>query len=223
MRILVVEDEKNLNRILAETLTDEGYSVDRCFNGQQALEYMACARYDAIILDILMPKMNGLELVRRLRDAKDATPVVFLTSRDAVSDRIEGLESGGDYYLVKPFDLQELLAVVRAVTRKYTGNRSNQFTVADLTVDVQARTVTRAGRSIDLTAREFSLLEYMVRNRGIVLSRERIENSLWNYDYAGGTNVVDVYIGYLRRKMDTGFDKKLIHTVWGTGWVLKED
>ncbi len=223
MRILVVEDEKNLNRILAETLTDEGYSVDRCFNGQEALEYMACARYDAIILDILMPKMNGLELVRRLRDGKDATPVVFLTSRDAVADRVEGLESGGDYYLVKPFDLQELLAVVRAVTRKYTGNRSNRFTVADLTVDVQARTVTRAGRSIDLTAREFSLLEYMVRNRGIVLSRERIENSLWNYDYTGGTNVVDVYVGYLRRKMDTGFDKKLIHTVWGTGWVLKEE
>ena len=223
MRILVVEDEKNLNRILAETLTDEGYSVDRCFNGQEALEYMACARYDAIILDILMPKMNGLELVRRLRDGKDATPVVFLISRDAVADRVEGLESGGDYYLVKPFDLQELLAVVRAVTRKYTGNRSNRFTVADLTVDVQARTVTRAGRSIDLTAREFSLLEYMVRNRGIVLSRERIENSLWNYDYTGGTNVVDVYVGYLRRKMDTGFDKKLIHTVWGTGWVLKEE
>lgn len=222
MRILVVEDEKHLNRIISEAVEDEGYSVDSCYNGLEALEYLECADYDVIILDIMMPKMNGLELVRRLRDRGDSTPVLFLTARDAVADRVEGLESGGDYYLTKPFDFQELMAVVRVMTRKYTGNRSNIYTIADLSLDSNSKTVTRAGKNIELTAKEFSLLEYMLRNKGVVLSREMIENNLWNYDYEGGTNVVDVYVGYLRKKMDTGFSKKLIHTVWGTGWVLKE-
>ena len=222
MRILVVEDEKHLNRIISEAVEDEGYSVDSCYNGVEALEYLACADYDVIILDIMMPKMNGLELVRRLRSEGNSTPVLFLTARDAVADRVEGLESGGDYYLTKPFDFQELMAVVRVMTRKYTGNRSNVYTIADLSLDSNTKTVTRAGKNIELTAKEFSLLEYMMRNKGVVLSREMIENNLWNYDYEGGTNVVDVYVGYLRKKMDTGFSRKLIHTVWGTGWVLKE-
>ena len=222
MRILVVEDEKRLNRIISEALEDEGYSVDSCFNGQDALDYAAGADYDVIILDIMMPKMDGLEVVRRLRSGGNSTPVLFLTARDSVADRVTGLESGGDYYLVKPFDFQELMAVVRVMTRKYTGNRSNVYTIADLSLDTTAKTVTRAGKNIELTAKEFSLLEYMMRNKGVVLSREMIENNLWNYDYEGGTNVVDVYVGYLRKKMDTGFDQKLIHTVWGTGWVLKE-
>ena len=222
MRILVVEDEKHLNRIISEAVEDEGYSVDSCYNGLEALEYLECADYDVIILDIMMPKMNGLELVRRLRSEGNSTPVLFLTARDAVADRVEGLESGGDYYLTKPFDFQELMAVVRVMTRKYTGNRSNVYTIADLSLDSNSKTVTRAGKNIELTAKEFSLLEYMLRNKGVVLSREMIENNLWNYDYEGGTNVVDVYVGYLRKKMDTGFSQKLIHTVWGTGWVLKE-
>ena len=222
MRILVVEDEKRLNRIISEALEDEGYSVDSCFNGLDALDYAAGADYDVIILDIMMPRMDGLEVVRRLRSGGNSTPVLFLTARDSVADRVTGLESGGDYYLVKPFDFQELMAVVRVRTRKYTGNRSNVYTIADLSLDATAKTVTRAGKSIELTAKEFSLLEYMMRNKGVVLSREMIENNLWNYDYEGGTNVVDVYVGYLRKKMDTGFDRKLIHTVWGTGWVLKE-
>lgn len=223
MRILVVEDEKHLNRIISEAMEDEGYSVDSCYNGVEALEYLACAKYDVIILDVMMPKMDGLELVRRLRDKGDGTPVLFLTARDAVADRVEGLESGGDYYLTKPFEFQELMAVVRVMTRKYTGNRSNVYTIADLSLDSNTKTVTRAGKTIELTAKEFSLLEYMLRNKGMVLSREMIENNLWNYGYEGGTNVVDVYVGYLRKKMDTGFSKKLIHTVWGTGWVLKEN
>lgn len=223
MRILVVEDEKNLNRIISEAMEDEGYSVDSCFNGQDGLDYALGTDYDVIILDIMMPRMDGLELVQRLRKSGNNTPVLFLTARDSVADRVQGLESGGDYYLVKPFDFQELMAVVRVMTRKYTGNRSNVYTFADLTLDTTAKTVTRAGRNIELTAKEFSLLEYMMRNRGVVLSREMIENNLWNYDYEGGTNVVDVYVGYLRKKMDTGFDKKLIHTVWGTGWVLREE
>lgn len=222
MRILVVEDEKRLNRIISEALEDEGYSVDSCFNGLDALDYAAGADYDVIILDIMMPKMDGLEVVRRLRSGGNSTPVLFLTARDSVADRVTGLESGGDYYLVKPFDFQELMAVVRVMTRKYTGNRSNVYTIADLRLDATAKTVTRAGKNIELTAKEFALLEYMLRNKGVVLSREMIENNLWNYDYEGGTNVVDVYVGYLRKKMDTGFDRKLIHTVWGAGWVLKE-
>lgn len=223
MRILVVEDEKNLNRIITEAMEDEGYSVDSCFNGADALDYALTAVYDVVILDIMLPKMDGLELVRRLRRSGNHTPVLFLTARDSVADRVEGLESGGDYYLTKPFDFQELIAVVHVMTRKYTGNRSNVYNVGDLTIDTSARTATRASRSIDLTQKEFALLEYMVRNRGVVLSREMIENNLWNYEYEGGTNVVDVYVGYLRKKMDTGFSKKLIHTVWGTGWVLREE
>lgn len=222
MRILVVEDEKHLNRIISEAVEDEGYSVDSCYNGVEALEYLECAVYDVIILDVMMPKMNGFELVKRLRDRGDNTPVLFLTARDAVADKVEGLESGGDYYLTKPFDFKELMAVVRVMARKYTGNRSNVYTIADLSLDSNTKIVTRAGKNIELTAKEFSLLEYMMRNKEVVLSREMIENNLWNYDYEGGTNVVDVYVGYLRKKMDTGFSKKLIHTVWGTGWVLKE-
>ena len=223
MRVLVAEDEKRLNKIICEALEDEGYSVDACFDGMQALEYARSAEYDVMIMDIMMPRMSGLDAVRQMRREGNGAPVLFLTARDSVADRVEGLESGGDYYLVKPFDFKELMAVVRVMTRKYTGNRSNVFTVGDLSLDTSSHRVTRAGKSIDLTSKEFSLLEYMVRNKGVVLSREMIENNLWNYDYEGGTNVVDVYVGYLRKKMDTGFDKKLIQTVWGTGWVLKED
>ena len=222
MRILVVEDEKHLNRIISEAVEDEGYSVDSCYNGLEALEYLECAQYDVMILDVMMPKMDGFTLVRKLRERGDNTPVLFLTARDAVADKVQGLESGGDYSLTKPFDFKELMAVVRVMARKYTGNRSNVYTIADLSLDSNTRTVTRAGKNIELTAKEFSLLEYMMRNKEVVLSREMIENNLWNYDYEGGTNVVDVYVGYLRKKMDTGFSKKLIHTVWGTGWVLKE-
>ena len=221
MRILVAEDEKHLNHIISETLEDEGWSVDSCYNGADALDYALSADYDLIILDIMMPKMDGLQMLREFRKTEDSTPVLFLTARDGLADRVEGLESGGDYYLVKPFEFPELMAVVRTLTRKYTGNRSNVFVIEDLSLDTSAHTVTRAGKDIDLSAREFALLEYMLRNRGIVLSREMIENNLWNYDYEGGTNVVDVYMGYLRKKMDTGFEKKLIHTVWGKGWVIR--
>ncbi len=223
MRILVAEDEKNLNRIISEALEDEGYSVDRCFNGQDALDYASGTDYDVLVLDVMMPKLDGFELVRRLRSAGSAVPVLFLTARDSVADKVEGLESGGDYYLVKPFDFRELMAVIRVMTRKNTGNRTNVYTAADLTLDASSRTVTRAGKNISLTSKEYALLEYMLRNKGVVLTREMIENNLWNYDYEGGTNVVDVYVSYLRKKMDSGFSKKLIHTVWGSGWVLREE
>ena len=218
MRTLVVEDEKHLNSMISEAILDEGYSVDSCFNGLEALELC-----DVIVLDIMMPKMDGFELVRRLRADGCKTPVVYLTSRDSVSDKVRGLESGGDYYMVKPFDFRELIAVIHVMARKSGDNHSNIYKLADLTLDIAAKQVTRGGKVIDLTAKEYALLEFMMRNKGMVLSREQIENNLWNYKYEGGSNVVNVYIGYLRKKIDEGFDKKLIHTVWGIGWVLRED
>ena len=223
MRILVVEDEKNMNRLISEAMEDEKYSVDSCFDGAEALDFALAADYDVIILDVNLPKMDGFTVVERLRDRGCTTPGLFLTARDSVMDKVTGLNAGGDYYLTKPFSFDELRAVVKVMARKYTGNKTNEYTVGDLVVDTDSRTVTRGGEPIDLTSKEFALLEYMIRNKGVVLSREMIENNLWNYDYEGGTNVVDVYIGYLRRKIDKGNDRKLIHTVWGTGWVLREE
>jgi DNA-binding response OmpR family regulator len=218
-----VEDERDLNRILVKTLCAEGYSADACFDGLEALEYLTGAQYDVVILDVMMPRMDGMELLRRMRARGDDTPVILLTAKDSVPDRVCGLDAGADDYLIKPFSFDELLARIRVVTRKRTGSATNVFTAADLTVDTAAHTVTRGCRAISLSSKEFALLEYLIRNKGTVLSRESIENNLWNYDYSGGSNVVDVYISYLRRKIDSGFDRKLIHTVWGVGWVLREE
>lgn len=223
MRILVVEDERDLNRILTKTLTAEGCSVDACFDGLEALDYLSGASYDVIVLDRMMPRMDGMELLSRLREQGDETPVIFLTAKDAVSERVRGLDAGADDYLVKPFSFEELMARIRVVTRKHSGSTTNLFTVGDLTVDTGAHTVRRGEKNINLSTKEFALLEYMIRNKGVVLSRESIENNLWNYDYSGGSNVVDVYISYLRRKIDSGWPNKLIHTVWGVGWVLREE
>ena len=223
MRILVVEDERDLNRILTKTLSAEGCSVDACFDGLEALDYLSGASYDVIVLDRMMPRMDGMELLARLRAQGDETPVIFLTAKDAVAERVRGLDAGADDYLVKPFSFDELMARIRVGTRKHSGSTTNLFTVGDLTVDTGAHTVRRGEKNINLSTKEFALLEYMIRNKGVVLSRESIENNLWNYDYSGGSNVVDVYISYLRRKIDSGWPKKLIHTVWGVGWVLREE
>ena len=223
MRILVVEDERDLNRILTKTLSAEGCSVDACFDGLEALDYLSGASYDVIVLDRMMPRMDGMELLARLRAQGDETPVIFLTAKDAVAERVRGLDAGADDYLVKPFSFEELMARIRVVTRKHSGSTTNLFTVGDLTVDTGAHTVRRGEKNINLSTKEFALLEYMIRNKGVVLSRESIENNLWNYDYSGGSNVVDVYITYLRRKIDSGWQQKLIHTVWGVGWVLREE
>jgi len=223
MRILVAEDEQRLNEIICEALNDEGYTTDSCYNGKDALEYSLCAAYDVILLDVMMPVMNGFEAVREMRAAGVKAPVLFLTALDNVNDKVTGLELGGDYYLTKPFSFDELIAVVHVMTRKSQNNHTGIYTIADLTLDSLTKQVTRAGKSIDLTAKEFSLLEFMLRNKGTVLSREMIEDNLWNFSYEGGTNVVNVYVGYLRKKIDSGFSPKLIHTVWGTGWVLREE
>lgn len=223
MRILIAEDQKDLNRIITKRLSAEGYSVDSCSDGEEALIYIEMAEYDGIILDIMMPKRDGLSVLHSLRKKGIGTPVLFLTARDAVEDRVLGLDSGADDYLVKPFAFDELIARIRAMTRKSAGNSSNIFSVADLVMDTASHTVTRGGKEIALSAKEFSLLEYLLRNKGHVLSRTMIENNLWNFDYSGGTNAVDVYIRYLRKKVDDGFEPKLIHTVRGCGYVLKEN
>lgn len=221
MRILVAEDERDLNRIIAQKLTAEGYGVDTCYDGQEALDYIDAADYDAVILDIMMPKANGLEVLLRMRAKDNRTPVLFLTARDAVFDRVLGLDSGANDYLVKPFAFDELMARLRVLTRESGGHTTNVFTAGDLSMDVTSHTVTRDGREIVLSAKEFAILEYLLRNKGAVLSREKIESHIWNFDYEGGSNVVDVYIRYLRKKIDDGFAPKLIHTIRGVGYTIK--
>ena len=223
MRILVVEDQKDLNKILKKKLEVEGYSVDNCFDGEEALDYISSAQYDGIILDIMMPKIDGLSVVKHMRKNGNYTPVLFLTARDSIEDRVTGLDLGANDYLVKPFSFEELMARVRALTRKSASSNTPIYKICDLELDSVSHTVSRGGNLIKLSAKEFALLEYLFRNRGKVLSRENIENNLWNFDYEGGTNAVDVYIRYLRKKVDEDYSVKLIHTVRGVGYVLREE
>ncbi len=223
MRILVVEDERDLNRVISKRLESEGYSVDRCFDGEEALDFIDVGEFDAIIMDIMMPRINGIEVLKQMRSRNNTTPVLLLTARDGIGDRVSGLDAGADDYLIKPFAFEELLARIRVMTRKASGNSTNVFSAADLTMDLNSHTVVRGDVNINLSAKEFEILEYLLRNKGIVLSREKIESHVWNFDYSGGTNVVDVYIRYLRKKIDDEFEPKLIHTVRGCGYVLRVD
>ncbi len=223
MRILVVEDARDLNRLIEKTLKRASYSVDSCFDGEEALDCLLGAEYDAVLLDVMMPKLDGYSVLRRLRKRDVETPVLLLTAKDAVADRVKGLDLGADDYLVKPFSFDELLARIRALTRKRAGNRKNQFSIADLVVDIERRTVHRGGVEITLLPKEFSLLEYMIRNQGVVLSRGQMENQIWNYEYSGSSNNIDAYISRLRKKIDGAGRKKLIHTIRGVGWVLRVD
>lgn len=223
MRVFIAEDERDLNQIIVQKLTAEGYSVDACCNGKEAIDILSYTDYDAVILDIMMPGADGFAVLNSLRSRGKATPVLFLTARDAVSDRVKGLDSGANDYMVKPFSMEELAARLRAMTRTSFGGASSLLSVGDLTLDTAAHTVCRGGREIALSAKEYAILEYMLYNKGVVLSREKIEDHVWNFDYEGGTNVVDVYIRYLRKKLDDGWEKKLIHTVRGKGYVLREE
>ena len=221
MRILVAEDERDLNEILCKKLRSEDYCVDGCFDGEEALDYLASVEYDAVILDIMMPKRSGLQVVEQLRRQGDHTPVLFLTARDSIDDRVTGLDAGADDYLVKPCAFDELLARLRVMTRKRGGERSNLFTIDDLTLDIRSKRVERGGVELKLSAKEYALLEYLIRNKGVVLSRIQIEENIWGFDYEGSSNIVDVYIRYLRRKIDKDHPVKLIHTIRGSGYVLK--
>nr|WP_314458758.1 response regulator transcription factor [uncultured Clostridium sp.] len=223
MRILLVEDEPDLNGLIVKKLQLEHYTVDSCLNGLDGLEYFQMADYDAVILDIMIPGMNGLELLKKIRKQGKKTPVLLLTARDSIEDRVTGLDAGADDYLVKPFAFNELLARIRVMLRRSSGNISNTFELEDLTVNCDSRTVTRDQKTIQLSSKEFSILEYLIRNAGIVLSREKISQHIWNYEYEGESNLVDVYIRYLRKKIDEDYPEKLIHTVRGAGYVLRAE
>ena len=223
MRILGVEIDKDNNRIIVKTLQKAGYSVDGCFNGEEVLLNIMGAEYDAVVLDVMMPKKDGYQLVKELREKSVDIPVLLLTAKDSVADRVKGLDLGADDYLIKPFDFDELLARIRAMTRKHAGNRSNNFTLEDLTINTESRTVYRGGKEIQILPKEFSILEYLMRNKGNVVSREQIEDRIWNYEYSGNSNNVDVYMSKLRKKIDDGYDTKLIHTIRGVGWVLRSE
>lgn len=221
MRILVVEDEADLNLLLCKVLTRAGYTVDGCMDGEEAELHLMGAEYDGILLDVMLPKKDGYTLVQELRAEGVDTPVLFLTARDSVADRVKGLDLGGDDYLVKPFDFDELLARLRAMTRKHVGQRTNTLTVGDLTLDTAQRRVTRGGEEIALLPKEFAILEYLMRHPGTVLSRDQIEDQIWNYEYAGSSNNVDGYLSRLRKKIDEGRGEKLLHTVRGMGWAIR--
>jgi two-component system response regulator len=222
MRVLVVEDEKDLNRVITRKLKAEGYSVDSCFDGAEALDYMEMTSYDVIVMDIMMPEKNGYQVLKEMREKGNRSPVLFLTARDALEDRVKGLDLGADDYLVKPFHFEELMARIRVMLRRNHGSVSNRLALADLTLDCDTHEVRRGEKRIELSAKEFSILEYMLRNKGIVLSREKLETHIWNYEYQGASNMIDVYIRYLRLKIDKEFEPKLIHTVRGVGYVLRE-
>ena len=223
MRLLVVEDEKKLNDLVTKKLEKEYYGVDSCFDGKEAVRYVEGTEYDAIILDIMLPKLDGFEVIKRIRAKKNKVPILLLTARDNIDDKVKGLDYGADDYLVKPFIFEELMARIRVLLRRNSGNADNVVTIANLKVDLDAKTVFRDDLLIKLSGREYSILEYLIRNKGKILSRERIEDHIWNYDYEGGTNVIDVYIRYLRKKIDDSYTPKLIHTIRGLGYVLRVD
>ena len=222
MRVLVVEDERDMNRLIMKTLTKAGYSVDGCFDGEEAQYYLDGAEYDVLLLDVMMPKLDGFSLLSHLRSQGVETPVLLLTARDSIDDRVKGLDLGADDYLIKPFSFEELLARIRVLTRKQAGRHSNLLTIGDLQLDIKSHRVTRNGEEIQLLPKEFAILEYMMHNQNTVLSRQQIEDRIWNYEYSGSSNNVDVYMSKLRKKVDGSRPDKLIHTIRGSGWVLRQ-
>ncbi len=220
MRLLVVEDDASLNHGLTTSLTKEGYVVDAALDGEEGQALAEAGIYDAIILDILLPKRDGIDVCRALRRQRLRTPILLLTARDAVDDRVRGLDSGADDYLVKPFAFQELLARVRALVRRAMPEASPILSVTDLTADPATHRVQRGGHDISLTAKEFALLEYFLRHPNQILTRELLESHVWTYDFVSASNVVEVGVGRLRRKIDDPFDVKLLETVRGVGYRL---
>jgi heavy metal response regulator len=223
MRILVVEDEKKVASFIRQGLGEEGYAVDVASNGEEGLAMARDGVHDLIILDIGLPKMNGLQVLQELRRRKVTTPVLLLTVRATIEDKVLGLDAGADDYLTKPFAFQELVARVRALRRRWTEGGPAVLQFADLTLDPARHTAFRGGQKIDLTAKEFALLDYFMRNPGRVLTRTMIIEHVWDYDFDTGTNVVDVYVNYLRKKIDSDREPKLIHTIRGVGYVMKAE
>lgn len=223
MKILVVEDEKDMNRIIKKELEAEGYLVDVCYDGDSAYDYLTMEEYDGAVLDVMLPKMNGFEVLKKARSHGIQTPVLFLSARSHIDDIVEGLDIGADDYMVKPFAFQELSARVRAMTRKKAGVHENIYRCADLSVDCNEHMVRRGDTVINLSPKEFSVLLYLIRNQNIVVSREQIEANIWDMEHDSYSNVIDVYIRYLRKKIDDPYEMKLIQTIRGVGYVLRAD
>lgn len=223
MRILVVEDEPSVANFIRKGLSEAGYAVDLAMDGDEGLAYALAADYDVLVLDIMLPKMDGLQLLRDLRERGQKTPTLILTARDTVDNRIEGLDIGADDYLVKPFAFPELLARIRALLRRPPLQTDTTLSVGDLEMDTATRKVHRNKRSIELSPREYSLLEYLMRNPNRVLTRTQIVEHVWNFDFFNESNVIDVYIGYLRRKIDKNSNTPLIHTIRGVGYRMSVD
>ncbi len=220
MRILVVEDEKKIAQLLRKGLSAEGFSIDYCADGEDGLALALSTPFDAIVLDVMLPGRDGLSVLRQLRDKKICTPVLLLTARGEVSERIEGLNLGADDYMAKPFSMDELVARLRALLRRTSGEKLSFYKVEDLSMNLISREVNRAGRKVELTAREFALLEFLMRAPGRVFTRTQIHEKVWDYNFDPGTNLVDVYIQRLRRKVDDGATPKLIQTVRGVGYSV---
>lgn len=221
MRVLVVEDEKDLNSIICSKLVKEGYNVDACYDGQAALDYMEAENYDGAIMDIMIPNKDGITVLREMRNAGIQVPVLFLTAKTETQDIVRGLDVGASDYMTKPFAFSELMARLRVMLRTQNPVNENVITCGSLVVDMNNRQAIRDGKVIDLTVREYAILEYLARNRNVVVTREQIRVNIWNIDDDVNSNVIDVYIRYLRRKIDDNYEEKLIHTIRGVGYKLE--
>lgn len=221
MRVLVVEDEKDLNSIICSKLVKEGYNVDACYDGQAALDYMEAENYDGAIMDIMIPNKDGITVLHEMRNAGIQVPVLFLTAKTETQDIVRGLDAGASDYMTKPFEFSELMARLRVMLRTQNPVNENVITCGSLVVDMNNRQAIRDGKVIDLTVREYAILEYLARNRNVVVTREQIRVNIWNIDDDVNSNVIDVYIRYLRRKIDDNYEEKLIHTIRGVGYKLE--
>ena len=223
MKILLAEDEVDLNNVVTRYLKKNGYSVDSVLDGEEALDYLEYSEYDLVILDIMMPKVDGFEVIKKLRNKGNHTSILMLTARDNADDKVKGLDLGADDYIVKPFDFNELLARIRAVVRRKYGNSSNRLVIGDLILDTSEKSVTRAGKQIELTGKEYEVLEYLMQSKNRILSREQIKEHVWDFDYEGDSNIIDVLIKNIRKKIDVEAGKQIIYTKRGLGYVIKED
>ena len=221
MRVLVIEDEKQLLKIIGERLKEEGYATDLVRDGIEGLHFAESLDYDCIILDIMLPSMDGFSVLRKLRARKINTPILILTAKDTIKDKVSGLDLGADDYITKPFSFEELIARVRAMLRRKSGEKETVLFISDLTLDLVTREVFRGNHLIELTSKEFAILEYFLRNKGKVLTKSQIANHVWNYEFEYKSNIVEVYVRYLRKKLEDNFENKLIHTVSGVGYVIK--
>ena len=219
MKILVVEDEINLNNVIVKHLKKNGYSVDSAFNGEEAMDFTTVARYDLIVLDIMMPVMDGLTFLQKSRAAKLATSVLILTAKDEVDDVVKGLDAGADDYLVKPFDFKELLARARTLIRRNSGSAANEIYAGELKIDLSKKSVELGGQNIELTGKEYEILEFLMLNKGRILTRDQIKEHVWDFDYTGGSNVIDVLVKNIRKKLG---ECEIIQTKRGLGYVIKD-